>query len=358
MDSGKVALIAILANIILAFFKIAVGLISKSSAVFSEGLHSATDVVSSGLSFIGITLGKKPADKEHPYGHYKFEVLAGLMITVILFLTGIWVLYEAYQSFLSPQLTQLNYLALGVMAFSAIINEIMARAKMYYGEKEQSLSLITDGVHSRVDVITSIAIFLGLFLTPIFIYSDSLLTLFIGIYIIKEAVSLGREATDSLLDKSADEKIEQKIKEIITQQKITLSNIMTQKKGAVITANIEIKLPPKLELKEATKISDKLREELLNKIDSLEYVAIQIKSHDTTTNYFKPKDIFSKIGFGKGFGWQRQGKFKEKFSEAKGKGPIGDCVCPKCGFKIKHERGVPCATIKCPKCNIPLTRGE
>jgi len=62
------------------------------------------------------------------------------------------------------------------------------------------------------------------------------------------------------------------------------------------------------------------------------------------------------FGRGRGFGWQRRGKFKDTIKEAQGKGPEGCCICSKCGYKIEHERGVPCSTIKCPKCKINLTR--
>lgn len=358
LNKERVALIAILANILLAFFKITIGVVSKSSSVFASGLDSFTDIISSGLSYIGIKLAKKPADKEHPYGHYKFEVLSGLLITTILFLTGFWIIYDAYLNFINPNPVEINYLALGVMIFSAIINEIMARTKIYFGKKEQSISLISDGIHSRTDVISSIAVFFGLLLNPIFIYSEPLITFFIGIYITKQAVSLGKEAIDSLLDSSAGEEIEEKIKTIVKQNGIKVSELKTQKKGAIITANLEIELPPNLDLKKATNISKNLKTKLTNQINSLEYVVIQIKSHDSIETYYTPKDILSQITLKEGFDWQRQGHFKKQNSKTQGKGPIGYCICPTCGYKIKHERGFPCSTIKCPKCKINLTRGE
>ena len=82
----KVALISILANVFLATGKLIAGFVAGSGAVFAEGLHSGMDILSSAISFVGIKIAKKPVDKKHPYGHYKFEVLAGLVITIILFL--------------------------------------------------------------------------------------------------------------------------------------------------------------------------------------------------------------------------------------------------------------------------------
>ncbi|MBN2094051.1 MAG: cation transporter [Candidatus Zambryskibacteria bacterium] len=346
----KVALISMLANALLAAGKLIVGFIAGSGAVFAEGLHSGIDIVSSGISYAGIKIAKKPVDKKHPYGHYKFEVLAGLLITIILFLTGGFILFEAIREFQNPSPVEVGFLALGVMIFSAVVNEIMSRLKIKYGKKENSLSLLSDGIHSKVDVYTSLIVLAGLFLTKYWIYIDSLLALFIGIYIIKESFSIGKEAADSLLDVSAGEEIENKIKSIAESEGIQTTSIKTQKKGSVLTANIEISLPKDLNLEKATKISNILKDKLIKSIDSLQYVAIQIVSHEVEVDFYKPS-------FGRSFSWQRKGRFKNELDEAVGKGPEGFCICEKCNYKEAHQRGTPCLNIKCPNCGINLKRG-
>jgi len=179
----KVAAISILVNTILAGGKITVGIFSNSAAILAEGVHSFMDILSSAISYIGIKISQKPSDQKHPYGHYKFEVLAGTIITLILLVTGVGIIYQAYQNFLDPEKIKISYLAFGVMIFSAVANEIMARIKIHFGKKENSISLLSDGVHSRVDVYISLAVLVGLFFTKYWIYSDSLLALLIGIYI-------------------------------------------------------------------------------------------------------------------------------------------------------------------------------
>jgi len=351
----KIALISILANFFLSFFKILVAFISGSGAVLAEGLHSTMDIFSSFISYLGIKASKKPVDKKHPYGHYKFEVLSGLFITLILFSTGIYIFYEAYKKFLNPTPLNYTYLALGVMLFSALLNEIMARLKIKYGKKESSISLLSDGIHSRIDVYSSLAIFVGIFFIRYLPNIDSLLMVIIALYIIKESFSIGKEAIDSLLDVSAGEEIENKIKNIVKEQGISLAELKTQKKGSAITANLKINLPKNLKVEEATNISNYLREKLMSSIENLKYVAIQIQTHNLSTNYLKPYSI-GNMKIGRGFGWQRKGRFMQELPQAKGLGPEGYCVCPKCGYKIKHERGIPCLTLRCPKCNIPLIR--
>lgn len=345
----KVAVISIFTNIMLAGGKIIVGLFSGSAAILAEGIHSFMDVFSSLISFWGIKVSKKSADSEHPYGHYKFEVLAGAIITVILLITGLGIIYEACRGLVSPEKIKIGYLAFGVMMFSAVINEIVARLKIHFGKKENSIALLSDGFHSRTDVYSSLAVFIGLFLTNYWIYTDSVLALLIGSYIIKSSLSIGKEAIDSLLDVSAGEEIEEKIRTISKKENIEISSLKTQKKGSAVTANLEIKLPNNLKVEEATKISNGFREKLMKEVESLYYIAIQITSHEVETGFYKPT-------FGQGFGWQRKGRFRGEVDKAIGDGPGGYCACPKCDYKAPHERGVPCSTLECPNCNINLTR--
>ncbi len=347
----KIAILSIAANVVLAAGKITVGLISNSAAILAEGTHSLMDIFSSAVSYAGIRIAKKPSDQEHPYGHYKFEVLAGGIITLILFATGLGIIYESYQNLFELEKIKLSYAAFGVMLFSAVVNEIMARTKIHFGQKENSVSLLSDGFHSRIDVFTSLAVFVGLFLTRYFIYADSVLAFLIGLYIIKESFSLGRDVADSLLDVSAGAETEEEIKSIAKQLNIEVDSLKTQKKGSAVTANLEIKLPSDLKVKEATEKSEGLRKKLMEEISNLSYVAIQIKSHDIETGFYRP-------AFGRGYGWQRKGRFKESIKEAAGRGPGGWCVCPQCGYQVSHERGVPCSSIKCPNCGVNLQRKE
>jgi len=345
----KVALLSVLANFVLAGGKIAVGFFSNSAAILAEGLHSFMDIFSSAVGYIGIRISRKPEDKKHPYGYYKFEVLAGVIITLILLATGLGIMWEAYKNFLNPEKIEIGYLTFGIMIFSAAVNEAMARLKIHFGKKENSIALLSDGLHSRVDVFASLAVFVGLVLTKYWIFIDSAMAFLIGLYIIKQSFSLGKEAVDSLLDVSAGEEIEEKIKTIAKTQNIEITSLKTQKKGSAIAANLEIKLPNNLNVKEATKISNTLREKLIKGIESLQYVAIQIISHEVETGFYKPT-------FSRGFSWQRQGRFKGEIEAATGGGPGGYCVCSKCGYKILHESGVPCSTLECPKCKINLVR--
>ena len=344
----QISILGIIANVLLAFGKIITGVFTKSASILADGINSGIDILSSSINLIGIKISKKPADTKHPYGHEKAEVISGFIITLMILVAGIFITYDAVRRFFEQNFVRVSYIAFIVMAFSTLINLIMSKLKIYYGKKENSVSLLSDGIHSRVDVLVSLGVFIGLFLTRYWVHFDSIIALLIGLYIIQESFKLGKETTDNLLGISSPE-TEEKIKDIIKKEKIELTSLRTQKFGSKVFAEITIRLPAKLRVEEADLLTKKLQNRLISQIPELSYTSIQIESHDIGIGYFKPS-------FGRGFGWQRRGKFEGIVKEAKGKGPEGYCVCKKCGYRIKHERGVPCSTIKCPKCNTNLIR--
>lgn len=341
-----VSFLGILANIILALGKIVVGIISKSASILADGINSATDVISSIVNYIGVKISEKPADEGHPYGHEKAEVISGFIITIIIFISGLWIIYEAIMKFFNPEILVVSYLAFGVMGISAGVNGIMSYVKVHFGKKYDSVSLISDGIHSRIDLLVSLTIFAGLFFIKYYQNVDSILAILVGIYILKESFSLGKETTDSLMGAKADDEIEKKISGVIKKEKAELVEMKTQKLGSKVFADLKIKLPSKIKVDKAAEITKDLQKKLVEEVHELEYVSIQIESHDVGVGYYKP-------GIGKGFGWKKEGR---NIESRDGEGPGGKCVCEKCGYEIEHKRGVPCSEMKCPKCKISLKR--
>lgn len=345
----KISLIGILVNFLLAVGKITVGFITYSASILADGFHSLADIFSSVIGYFGIKASQKPPDQQHPYGHFKFEVLGGVIIVIFLLAAGAGTIFEAYSSYLSPHKIQIDYWSFIIMFISVVSNYITSKLKIYYGKKENSITLLTDGTHDRMDVLASAAVFVGLFLSKYWVYADSSIAFVIGLYIIWQSFKLGKEAINSLLDVSAGEEVEDKIKLIVKNENIKLSSIKTQKKGSIITANLEIELNNGLSVEKATNISDDLRKKLMVEVDRLQYVIIQIKSHNLETSFYQPH-------LGQGLSWHRRGRFKTEIPKAAGLGPDGECVCPKCGYTIPHQNGIPCSSLKCPNCNISLER--
>ena len=276
-NKESVSILSTLANLVLGLLKIGLGLAAKSSALTAEGLHSTTDVVSSAITFVGIKIAKREPTKEHPYGWGRAEVLAGFVVTAFVALASLGIIREAVTSIFSGEHeASITFLPLLVMTISVAVNEVMARLKIKVGQKEESLALIADGKHSRVDVLSSAGVLVGLGLARFFPIADSLTALFVGIYVLYETVILGKEITENLLD-VADAEVEEEIRKIVREQQVDLITLKTRKIGARTSAELEISLPTETKISRADDLVSELQKALIAKIPRLEYVVVQIK---------------------------------------------------------------------------------
>ena len=280
----------------MAVFKLVIGLFINSVALIADAIHSGLDVFSSFVTFLGIKAAKKPVDEKHPYGYYRAESLAGFMVALMLGVSAFWILYEGGSRFFKLEPATFSLIAIGLIVFSVIINELMARLKFHYGRKHESLSLIADAEHSRADVVSSLGVLIGLVLIRWFVYADAIVAVLIGFYILKQTFSIGKEITDSLLD-VANKDLEEKIKKIFAGHKIDISGIKTRKIGGANFAEIKIKLDPGLKIDKVSQLTKKLENELINKIPELKYVIISVESHEAKQGTI--------MGLGRRFGFKQ-----------------------------------------------------
>jgi len=118
MNQEKVSIISTIVNFILAIFKLIAGLMVGSVALIADAIHSGLDVFSSFVTFLGIKTAKKPVDEKHPYGFYRAETLAGLMVALLLALSAIWIIYEGISRFLKLEPVTFTLWAIGLMIVS------------------------------------------------------------------------------------------------------------------------------------------------------------------------------------------------------------------------------------------------
>ncbi len=279
MTQEVISIISTIVNLLLAFLKIGGGAISGSIALIADGFHSGLDIFSSFVTFLGIKASKKPVDKRHPYGYYRAELIAGFVVTILLFISASFIFYEGIQRFFKIEPLTWILLAQIIIGISILINEIIARVKFYYGNKFESLSLIADGFHSRADAISSLGVFVGLILSKWFIYADALAACLIAIFIFYKTFLIGKEITDSLLD-VADPELEKKIKKICKERKIEIDSLKTRKIGSISFAELKIKLSPLLKLDEVNLITKNLEEELLRDLPELKHIVISVGTHE------------------------------------------------------------------------------
>ena len=300
MNPASVSLASTLANLALTIAKIAVGALTHSLALTAEGIHSALDVVSSLVTFLGIRAASQPADTEHPFGHERYESVASMAVVFLLIMSGVWILYEAVSSMVTTHSRAVfTVVGLVVMGISAIVNEISARAKLYTAVRNGSLALTADAEHSRADVVTSVAVFTGLFAVRYFPLADSLLATLVAAYIFFEVIRLSKQTLDSLVDK-ADLNLESRIRSLLGKSGHAVELIVTRQAGKSRFANISISYDPKARLEEVTSITRQLESELMNDLPELKQVTINVVSHGYS-------ESFIGRGFGRGFRFHQGG---------------------------------------------------
>jgi len=313
----KISLLSTFVNVLLAIGKAIAGLLSGSVALIAEAIHSGLDIFSSAITYFGIRVAKKPADKEHPYGYYNAETVTSFIIAVLLFATGLWIIYKGVGSLSDESEEVFTTLGLIVMGISAIVNEIMARVKLHYGQKENSLPLISDAEHSRVDVWASVGVFLGLFATRYYPLADGIIAIGVGLFILYETYGLSKEIVESFLD-VRDEKTENEIGKLFKDKGITIADIKTRKIGGFTSAEIKINLDKNIKLNQAEKIIKNLETETKEKVERLKYITITFEASGES---FVQKTTFKSFGgmtrnrFDGGGGTSQFKKLKEEAQE-------------------------------------------
>jgi len=295
----SVSLISTFFNLCLAVGKLIFGFLTSSIALLADGIHSGLDILSSFVTFLGLKISKRPVDEKHPYGYWKAESLAGFLVSLLLMISGIWILYEAVERILNKETISLSIGAISIIGFSILINEVLARLKFYYGAKFKALSLLADAEHSRADAISSVGVLLGLILVRYYQLADAIIAILIGIYILFEALQISKEITESLLD-VANKEVEDKIRKICNSHKIEISELRTRKIGSFNFAELKIKLPPKLNIEKVQKISGVLEERLLSNIPELKEITISVEAYNLAKTTVLPR-FGKKIGSFEGF---------------------------------------------------------
>lgn len=300
MTPKSISLISTLTNLILALLKFSVGITTKSIALIAEALHSLLDIVSSFITFLGIKTAEKPADERYPYGYSRYEGVASLVVVFLLFVTAAWILYEGVVGLISQDaMAEFSIWGIIIMAGSVIINEVLARAKFHIGNKNSSIALVADAEHSRADVVSSLAVLVGLVLIKFYPLADSILAILVALYIFYEAYELSKESVDSLVDK-ANPEVENKIKKELTKIGIETKEIKSRKFGASNFAEISLLFDPREKAEEISQKTDKIENVLLAKIPELKQVSINVKSHDIQRQTTRPRFFGGKFRFGRG----------------------------------------------------------
>ena len=214
--ANRVSFITIVGNVLLSIIKLLAGIIAHSNAMISDAIHSASDVFSTIIVIIGIKLSARKPDKEHPYGHERMECVAAIVLSIVLFITGLGIGSTAVKNIASGSYNTLQIP--GILALAAAILSIVCKEGMYWytrynARKIDSSALMADAWHHRSDAFSSIGALVGIAGARLgFPVMDSVASLVIFVFIIKAAYDIFKDAIDKMVDHSCDDRTEKEIR--------------------------------------------------------------------------------------------------------------------------------------------------
>ena len=182
-----VALSSVFASAILTIFKFIVGIMTGSMGIMSEAAHSFLDLGSALITLFAVKEGDKKADTGHHYGHYKIENVSALIETGLLFLTSIWIIYEALKRLTTGNIEmEVTWYAFAIMFVSIIIDYSRSRALGKVAKETKSHALEADALHFSSDILSSIIVVTGLVLVRIGITrADSIAAIIVALFIMR-----------------------------------------------------------------------------------------------------------------------------------------------------------------------------
>ncbi len=280
--ANRVSLVTILLNALLSIFKLVAGLLGHSNAMISDAIHSASDVFSTIIVIIGVRLSSKDSDREHPYGHERLECVAAIILSIILFMTGLGIGIQALSDIL-----QGNYSALttpGMLALVAAIISILTKEAMYwytrhYAQKIDSSALMADAWHHRSDAFSSVGALIGIAGARMgYPIMDAIASLVIFVFIAKAALDIFKDAMDKMVDHSCDELTEQDIYQCVMQHDEVLGIDLLQSRifGNKIYIDLEIRVNASYTLEKAHDIAEDVHEDIEKNFPKVKHVMIHV----------------------------------------------------------------------------------
>ena len=210
------SILSIICNIILVAFKITIGAFSNSVAIMADGLNNLSDVGSNLASLFGFKLANKHPDNDHPYGHGRYEYIAGLVIAFLILLVGIQSLKDSLLKIIHPEKVIFSYLAVIILVVSILVKLWMCSFNKAVGEKIDSSTLKAAGQDSLNDVMSTSATLVALLLTLVTdLPVDGLIGTVVSILVVIAGIQVFKETIDPLLGLAPDKELIKDIERFI-----------------------------------------------------------------------------------------------------------------------------------------------
>lgn len=280
-EATKVTLISIIWNVVLTFIKVLGGILGKSNAMIADGLHSASDIISSIGVLIGNKIAKTPNDKEHNYGHEKAETLVSFLLSMLLIGVALKISLNGINSLIHLSDVQVpTFLPLIISVISIGVKEYQYKITIKVAKKINSPSLKADAWHHRSDALSSVAAFIGIGGSLLgFKALDPIATVVVGLFVAKVGLDIFKDAINELMDYSIDENDESQIITIAndTDGVLNIGELRTRKHGSMAYVDLTICVNKDLTVLQGHEIANKLEISILEELQIVKGITVHVE---------------------------------------------------------------------------------
>ncbi|MGL6106033.1 cation diffusion facilitator family transporter [Romboutsia sp.] len=275
----QVLWIILFANFGVALLKIIIGMSIKSASMIADGFHSISDGSSNIVGLIGISIASKPHDKDHPYGHKKYEVMCSMFIGAMLVFVAGKIILDSVDRFKHPVTPSITIESLIVLLITLAINIFVCTYESRIGKKLNSYILISDSMHTRSDIFVSVGVLatlvgikMGL---PAII--DPITSLIVSGFILHSAYEIFKESTGILVDQAiVDEEIIKVIVEEFEEVK-DVHDIRSRGSQNDIHIDMHVLVNPNISVEKSHTLTDEIEIKIQNKVNKNAQVIVHIE---------------------------------------------------------------------------------
>ncbi|UCD63568.1 MAG: cation transporter [Candidatus Zixiibacteriota bacterium] len=281
----RVTWAGIVANILLFFLKLLTGLLGRSQALIADAVHSLSDLFSDFVVLLGLKLGRKEEDEDHPFGHARIETLSGMMVGAILVIVGIAIAYNAVITIYEHRISRPGLFTVVAAFVSIVVKEGLYQYTVTVGRRIKSLAVVANAWHHRTDAFSSVAVLIGVtaaYLNPAWHLADALAAIVVVFFIAKVGAALAWEGFKQVIDTAPDRRILDRLVETAQAVKGVwqVHDVRARYSGSQIFVEMHIVVDAELTVREGHRIADEVRNHVVNEVDDVTYVIVHVDPED------------------------------------------------------------------------------
>lgn len=284
----RTSVIGIVTNLVLVAFKMTVGLIAASNAIVLDAVNNLTDVFSSVVTIVGTKLAARRPDREHPYGHGRYEYLAALVVGAIIFSVGAFALVESIPKVFHPELADYSLASIIVISAAVLVKIFLGLYVKSVGRAQDSASLLASGLDAMFDAVLSFSTLIGIFSTMFFQVSlDGILGVIISLFIIKTSLEILSNSVLDIIGGRGDPGLSRKLHAFVCsfpEVSGAYDLILHDYGPGAYMGSIHIQVPDRLTAKDIHRLTSEISQGALSRYNVTLTVGIYAENSQTKTH--------------------------------------------------------------------------